>query len=267
MKVYIMTDMEGVSGLADPSMCEQDASEACFEGRRLLAGDVNAAIEGALRGGAKDIVVCDGHGGGGNLRAEDIISPAKLTKPNGFANYLNGVDATFDACFLVGAHAMAGTAGAFMPHTQSARDWKEYAVNGRPLGEIGQLAILAGDYDVPVALVTGDSFAVKEARDLLGEEVAAVSVKHTAASGRVQCLALDVARKLIVDAARGALGKLKNMKPYKLSLPATVTLKFYSPDVARRWVETTGTTLRDAVTMTFTADTAEKTVSRLGASR
>ena len=53
MKFYIMTDMEGVSGIVDQSYCQLDG---CFyeKGKRLTTLEVNAAIEAgvnALRAG------------------------------------------------------------------------------------------------------------------------------------------------------------------------------------------------------------------------
>jgi D-amino peptidase len=47
MKVFISFDMEGVAGIVDWSQC-RGPGPAYEEGRRLLLGEVNAAIDGAM---------------------------------------------------------------------------------------------------------------------------------------------------------------------------------------------------------------------------
>ena len=63
VKVYIVTNLEGVAGVVHSSQV-QPGSPFYEEARRLLTGEVNAAIAGALRGGATEVVVNDGMGAG-----------------------------------------------------------------------------------------------------------------------------------------------------------------------------------------------------------
>ena len=51
MKVFISFDMEGVAGIVDWSQCGMPGPPY-EEGRRLLLGEVNAAIDGAMAAGA-----------------------------------------------------------------------------------------------------------------------------------------------------------------------------------------------------------------------
>src|SRR5258708_40101348 len=60
MKVFLSSDMEGTAGVVDWEQCVGDGPEAAA-GRGLLLAEVNAAIEGALAGGATEIVVNDSH--------------------------------------------------------------------------------------------------------------------------------------------------------------------------------------------------------------
>jgi len=69
MKVFISFDMEGVAGIVDWSQC-RPPGQPYEEGRRLLLGEVNAAIDGALAGGATEIVCNDSHGTMNNLDPE-----------------------------------------------------------------------------------------------------------------------------------------------------------------------------------------------------
>ena len=60
MKIYISADMEGISGITHKKFLSPGAEE--YErGRKLMAGDVNAAIEGALLAGAEEIAVSYTH--------------------------------------------------------------------------------------------------------------------------------------------------------------------------------------------------------------
>ena len=82
MKIYIITDMEGVSGICSDQQVQRDQA-AYAEGQRLLIGDINAAVAGAFDGGATEVVVNDGHGGGFNLILEQMDPRARYERPNG----------------------------------------------------------------------------------------------------------------------------------------------------------------------------------------
>ena len=64
MRIYIMTDQEGVAGVIDSDdYCAPD--RRYYEtARELLTLEVNAAIEGAIEAGATEFLVVDGHGHG-----------------------------------------------------------------------------------------------------------------------------------------------------------------------------------------------------------
>src|SRR5262245_6253790 len=72
--IFMITDAEGVAGV-----CRQDQTEPKnSEMRQLLTGEINAAVEGFLSGGADEVVVWDGHDGSQTLSALTIHSKAKL---------------------------------------------------------------------------------------------------------------------------------------------------------------------------------------------
>jgi len=235
MKIYIMTDMEGISGVREPFQCDHTHPE-WQNARRLLVGDVNAAIAGAFDGGASEVLVSDGHSAGFNFMLEDMDPRATYERPNGARDYLPGLDETFSGVFQVGAHAMAGTLGGFLDHTQSSVRWFEYRINGRPCGEIGQVGAGAGCYGVPVLLVTGDRAACEEARAFFGE-IETVSVKEAICRNRARCLHPRRVQELIREAAKRATGLVGYVMPWRLELPIEVTLTYtrqdYADEVAR----------------------------------
>ena len=77
MRVYISVDMEGLAGISHPRPTQRgDAgyAAAC----ELMAGEANAAIEGAVSAGATDVLVNDSHGGMHNLVPTALHPAARL---------------------------------------------------------------------------------------------------------------------------------------------------------------------------------------------
>src|SRR5260370_10862648 len=72
--VFLITDAEGVGGV-----CRQDQTDPKDqEMRQLLTGEINAAVDGFLAGGADEVIVWDGHEGSQTLSTLTIHPKAKL---------------------------------------------------------------------------------------------------------------------------------------------------------------------------------------------
>ncbi|MEE8391372.1 MAG: M55 family metallopeptidase, partial [Anaerolineae bacterium] len=192
--------------------------------RKLMTAEANAAIEGALAGGATHIVVNDSHAGMTNILIEELNPAAELIsgspKPFGM---MQGIGPDVDAVFFVGYHAASGTGAAVLEHTWSGRVI-ELSLNGQIVGETGLNAALAGGYGVPVTLVAGDQAVTKEARALLGE-IEMVAVKEGVARTAARCLHPEVAQERIRQAAERAT-KLITM-PLVVSPPITLRVVFH----------------------------------------
>lgn len=227
MKVYIVTDLEGISGIVSEDQTFPGRPEYEAEGRRLLTADVNAAVQGARQGGADEVWVVDGHGTGCNFLAEDLVGGAYYITGLGSVQPLTGLDDTFDAVLLLGFHAMAGTPNAVLDHTQSSVSWMNFWVNDIRMGEIGQMALVAGHYGVPVVFCSGDEAACAEACELLGE-VVTVPVKKGFGRTKAAMRPPSETRELIAQgvAAGCQLAATAKVKPYRLSLPLTVRIEF-----------------------------------------
>jgi len=67
-RVFMVTDMEGVDGIFNmDDQCEPFRSPRWAESQKLLADEINAAIDGLYEGGATEVIVLDGHDGGRSL--------------------------------------------------------------------------------------------------------------------------------------------------------------------------------------------------------
>lgn len=241
MKIYIMTDMEGISGIRRGEECER-TSPAYQRALQFFAGDVNAAIAGAFDGGATEVTVCDSHGGGNNLPIAQMDERATYVENGGIRELMGCLDKTYDGFFAVGYHAMAGTLHAFLDHTQSGASVFQYTVNGVPYGELGQQCLLAGGYGVPQLFVSGDEAAVKEALALT-PGIETVATKRAYANEKVACIHPARAQLLIRAGAKRALKLVKKLKPFKIKSPYDVRLTFYRTRQAdevwrqRPWLE------------------------------
>ncbi len=207
------------------------------QGRRLLMGDINAAIRGAFDAGAEYVLVNDGHGGAPHIILEEMDERAEYARPMS-SRPLYGLDETFDCVFHIGAHAMAGTKDAFLDHTQSSASWYNYYLNGQRYGEIGQTAVVAGHFGVPLVLVTGDEAACREAEELLGaDNVVTVSVKKAIGRQYAQCIQPKRAQQMIYEGAKRALEMVGERKPapHILEKPIRIRLEFYRTDMADPW--------------------------------
>ena len=250
MKIYIVTDIEGISGVvtfADSGRDTNRSGPRYEAARLLLTEDVNAAVQGAIDGGATEIIVNDGHDGGSNFVMEKLHPGAKYFTGSGRASLLDGLDKSTDAVMCVGYHAMSGTQKAVMDHTQSSKTWRRYFLNGIEMGEIGQMAVIAGYFNVPVVCVTGDLAATIEAKKLLGD-IETTAVKEGCSRTSAICLAPVKARELIRAAAKRSVGKINKIKPYKIKTPIEIKLECTTTDVADGY-EARGAERLDAFTV------------------
>ncbi|MBE3577156.1 MAG: M55 family metallopeptidase [Limnochordales bacterium] len=217
LTIWISVDFEG---LASTVSWQQDHGSRESEFRRLMTAEVNAAIAGAKEAGATRIIVNDSHDQMLNLLPEELDPDAELIlgspKP---LSMLEGVDSGVDGAFFVGYHAASGTWRGTMDHTYSNRAVLNVWINGTKVGETGINAGLCGALGVPVLLVSGDSAATREARELLGPEVVTVSVKEAVGKFAARCLHPARARELLREGAARAVRERDRIRPFRFQPP------------------------------------------------
>ncbi len=240
MRVLIMADMEGVSGIVHWDQVTNGAP-MYQEGRRLYTEEINAAVRGARAGGATEIVVVDSHGAGAagtmggpafNSIIPELIDPdCEFVTHHGWANYTEMLEQGCDACFFVGIHARGGTPGGVLSHTIASGHWLEIRINDVVVGEIGVVAALCGAHGVPMVLVTGDDKACDEAKALLGPELRTVAVKKGLSRFSARHIPPVRARAMIEKAARAALLEKSAAKIYTPRGPVTVSMDIVTADL------------------------------------
>ena len=258
MRIYLSVDLEGISGIVGSYQIRQDPG-ALPEARERLTADVNAAIAGARDAGAAGFWVNENHSGRDLLL--EVLDPdaeALVGKPKPLQT-VEGLDSSFDALFMIGAHARAGTLHAVLDHTWTTKCVQSVRVNGVEVGEVGLNAMVAGHYGVPVALVSGDQAVAEEARALLGDvECAVVKVGLDRYSAR--CPSPARAHAMIREAAQRACRDLGRFKPYRTNSPLTLEIDYADTAFATRaaWIPTAVRTA--ARTVSFAAPDAVTTM-------
>ena len=224
LKVFISVDMEGLAGVvAGADVSPSGADYQHF--RAIMAGETHAAIEGAFRAGATDVLVRDSHGDKRNLLPSDVDPRARLLRgaSSGPKNMMEGIDSTFDAVVFVGYHAKAGTPNAILEHT-STGNVVDLTINGVSLPEGGYNALTAGLYGVPVVFVAGDRAVVSQLRALLGP-IEAVAVKEEIGGDAILGMSPKRAQDEIRRGVEQAIRTRSRARAYKLTAPYTMVLK------------------------------------------
>jgi D-amino peptidase len=255
VKVYIVTDMEGVSGIVRWEQARVGAPDY-HAALPLLVGEINAAVEGAFAGGASEVLVNDGHDGGYNLTYvyRDLDRRATYLTGAPRPQMLCGLDATYDALMMIGYHPMAGTLGGNLAHTQSSETVARCWLNGEPIGEIGQMAVVAGHYGVPAVFVSGGRAATMEAEALLAH-VETATVKWDQGETSAICLSHIQACDANRAGAERAMRLVGQAEPHVVQPPIEVRIACKSIAHADAYA-TRGLRRLDRLTVATTVDSA-----------
>jgi D-amino peptidase len=230
VKIYVVCDLEGVAGVVDhQQQCRWDAAKGWYapyldQARRLATLELNALVEGALEGGATEVVAWDGHGNFPGALDVERLHPACTVVLGAGDGGPAGLDASFAALFQLGLHAMAGAPRAVLAHSFDG-SLVGYWVDDVRVGEIWMNCYSAGQVHVPCVFLSGDRAAADEIQALVpGVEVAVVKeglAEHAAglAVSPTLSLAPRKARAVIRAAARRAMATIGSAPPFRPEPP------------------------------------------------
>jgi D-amino peptidase len=258
MRVHIISDMEGVSGIVKWEQVT-GGDPMYEEGRRLYTEEINAAVRGAKAGGATEIVVMDCHGAGkgwsfNSLIPDELDPDCEYVVQDMWTEYTGFLEEGCDAALFVGMHARAGTPDGVMNHTVSGQQWQNLWFNGTLVGETGINAALCGQWGCPVLLVTGDEAVCREAKELLGDGLTTVPVKQGLGSYSARQLPAQRARQVIEEGAKKALGDVNAVEPYVPGRPAEIKVEFKLTEAADKAARRAGVERLDARTVVSRGD-------------
>lgn len=230
-KILISVDMEGVAG----AVTGEQLGPSGFEYqrfRKFMTDEALACIDGALEAGAKEIVVADAHGNGQNLLIEKLPDDVMVIRswPRRFA-MIAGIDESFDGVMLIGYHSSTHNLKGVRAHTFSSARLTKVAINDTPVSEGMWAAMVAGEFDVPIIMISGDDIATQEVKDFLGD-VEMAQVKEAMGFHSAKSQTPAAATKIIKEASYKAVKNLADFKPYKLegeNVTLDVSFKNYRP--------------------------------------
>jgi D-amino peptidase len=251
-KIFISVDMEGLTGVVTGEQLSAAGFEyAAF--RELMTAEANAAIAAAREAGATEFVVADSHGSMQNLLIDKLPADVQVVRgaprPLGM---MHGIDETFDGVIFIGYHASTTNPEGVRAHTFSSATLADVKLNGISVTEGSWNAALAGQFGVPVLAVSGDEAAVAEVKRAIGDVEGAV-VKWPIGFHAARTLTPEAGRAVIKAAVTRGMARRSTLKPYRVTSPIAVEIRFknYRPAEVASWLP--GFTRADAHAVRFTA--------------
>jgi D-amino peptidase len=246
MKLYMVADMEGATGITHRDQLMETGGKRYWDGCKLLTGDINAVIEGAVSAGATEVLVSEGHANMRNVLVDELHPAGRVLR--GPARWdvkplcqVGALTESYDMGVFVGFHSRAGTPGGLLCHTWASAVVHKLSINGVEVGETAINAALLGDHGIPVGLVCGGDDLAREARADLGEVECAVT-KEVLGFDLAVCPGPLKTLPMLQEAAAVAVRRHREgaFKPYRVQGPVTITIEVLSDAQARRMVLTEG---------------------------
>lgn len=217
-KIYVLTDLEGASGVYQFSQTREKGSPGNLLACEYLMGDLAAVVCGFRDAGAGEILILDGHGN--QAFVPHLAEPgAKYITGTPRPEVLYGLDDSYAGIAMIGMHAMMGTSDGVLHHTESSRGENRYWYHGVESGELAQGAIMAAHYGVPPIMVSGDEATCREATRFFGPECVTVATKRGINREAAVLYPFDETRQALYEGARRAVGAISRCRPYRVEFP------------------------------------------------
>ena len=264
MKIYIMNDIEGVSGIHHKEQVLMDG-ERYSEGRKLMTREANICADALKEAGVDTVYYHDCHGKGSNVHWEELSTSIDKVIMGSNGNIQNRFAECVKECdgvILLGYHAMAGTPGAILEHTFSSKAWQNLWINGEKSGEARMDAAILGDWGVPVIMVSGDDKLEKEVREFLPDIPVAVVKEGLSCMGGI-LLSPEKAKEEIRQKTIEAVKNIDKAKPYKIPAPVEMKLELVERNEVPHTYTKPYITVHDGRTYSVTGDNVVEALYRL----
>ena len=255
-RIVVGTDIEGCAGIV--SLVDQSRADGRYydQSKRIATREFNAAVEGLLDTGVEDVLVIDGHGPGA-VWFEDLHPAAKLLhgRPTAPRSVRDPILQEYDACVMIGQHAMAGLRTSNQNHTQNSRSIDYYRLNGEPIGEIAQFSLYNGALGLPMFFLTGEDLACRESEKLI-PGISTVSVKTGLGRNQAISVSAEEARRRIREGIARAVEKQRKdpIPPFTIDGPYELEKRFHFTDEADAASTQHGAERVDDQTIRFRSD-------------
>lgn len=231
-RYFISVDLEGVHGVVgEPySGLTRKVSDYPVAVESATA-EINSAVKALFDGGADEVFVWDGHGGGGNLDFDKIDARAqKIETKEVYTPYRFDCAKSqkYDGVIYIGYHAREGTGGV-LAHTYSSVSNQYIKINGKQLGEFDIDASIFGEFNVPSLFVASDDVCLAQIKQTCPD---AVTVLTKVAKSRNEAILRERGEVLqeIYDGVKEAMKK--DIAPVKLTYPIDFEIRYTRMELA-----------------------------------
>jgi D-amino peptidase len=224
VRLYVSCDMEGTAGVCSWLQCDPSNAHEYPIYRRYMSQEVRAAIDGARKAGADEIVVNDSHWDMRNVLWDEL--PADVRMISGGRKPLSmtqGLTAGFGGAFFTGYHARAGDKDGVLGHTYTGETIYNVRINGVACSEALLNAAMAGYYGIPLLLVSGDRVVVDHVAEHM-PWVKGVIVKDGIGHYATNSMTPQAAQAAIRDAATQAVRNASKAKTFTFEPPLTLEI-------------------------------------------
>jgi len=200
-KIYVSIDLEGIGGIVSTDQVGIVENAFYSEARRLMAGEASAVIEGINQAGGL-AVIGDSHGNELNIPIELLKGDFLLCcGQDKMLSMMGGMDDTYSGVIFLGYHSRFGTPMAIMDHTYSPTTLRELRINGVPVGESEINAEVAGYFNVPILMASGDDVTMEQVKKSF-PTIETVAVKKSIGRYSALCEPIDKVREKLREAAK-----------------------------------------------------------------
>lgn len=203
MKVYISADIEGITGTTVWSETELNAPDYQFFQKQMTL-EVEAAIEGAIAGGATEILLKDAHDSARNLDISNLPIHCKIIRGWTYDPMcmVAGLDQTFDRAIFIGYHSKGGSERNPLAHTLCV--FADVKINGEYASEFLINTYAAALHGVPVSFVSGDVGLTEEIQTI-NENIITFATKEGIGNATISVspkLAIQETKRLVEEAMK-----------------------------------------------------------------
>ena len=177
-RILFALDLEGVNNVAGEPYEGLNATKDYSIAINQAALEINAAAEVLFSIGAEKVDLWDNHGGGGNIKKEQLDPRVKLLEVDKTAPRMEFAKGEYDCLCFFGYHTMEGTLGGVLAHTMNSKAHQYYKINGKYIGEIDIDSAIAAELNMPSVFFVGGDLTCKQAKATVPEIVTVITKKE-----------------------------------------------------------------------------------------
>jgi D-amino peptidase len=233
MKAFISVDLEGMPYVVVPG--HLNLKGALYDEARKISTRITLTVAEELhQNGFAEVVIADSHGPMVNLLVDELPEYVEIVR--GYprpVSMLSGIEGCEAALFL-GYHAKFGTARSTFDHTYSGGSINELKVNGIAVSEFLLNAYTAGDLNVPVILVAGETRLLSDDVTKYAPWAETVALKRSFSRVAARSFSMAKIEKELKQCVRRAAGKFgqNEVQPLTAEKPVKISIAFMASHFA-----------------------------------